>query len=61
MADALGVPRVTLYGPTTPENYAPRLATRSHCERQALPCAFATKIACIAKDTTSSPELPWNW
>jgi ADP-heptose:LPS heptosyltransferase len=27
MADALGVPRVTLYGPTTPENYAPGLAT----------------------------------
>jgi heptosyltransferase-3 len=27
MADALGVPRVTLYGPTTPDNYAPGLAT----------------------------------
>jgi ADP-heptose:LPS heptosyltransferase len=27
MADALGVPRVTLYGPTTPENYAPGLPT----------------------------------
>jgi ADP-heptose:LPS heptosyltransferase len=27
MADALGVPRVTLYGSTTPENYAPGLAT----------------------------------
>jgi ADP-heptose:LPS heptosyltransferase len=27
MADALGVPRVTVYGPTTPENYAPGLAT----------------------------------
>jgi len=27
MADALGVPRVTLYGPTTPQNYAPGLAT----------------------------------
>jgi len=27
MADALGVPRVTLYGPTTPENYAPGLET----------------------------------
>jgi len=27
MADALGVPRVTLYGPTTPENYAPGLDT----------------------------------
>ncbi|MDQ2768560.1 MAG: hypothetical protein M3Y30_15565, partial [Gemmatimonadota bacterium] len=27
MADALGVPRVTLYGPTTPDNYAPGLET----------------------------------
>jgi heptosyltransferase-3 len=27
MADALGVPRVTVYGPTTPENYAPGLPT----------------------------------
>jgi ADP-heptose:LPS heptosyltransferase len=27
MADALDVPRVTLYGPTTPDNYAPGLAT----------------------------------
>jgi heptosyltransferase-3 len=27
MADALGVPRVTLYGPTTPGNYAPNLDT----------------------------------
>ncbi|MEO8881323.1 MAG: glycosyltransferase family 9 protein [Gemmatimonadaceae bacterium] len=27
MADALGVPRVTVYGPTTPQNYAPGLAT----------------------------------
>jgi heptosyltransferase-3 len=27
MADALGVPRVTLYGPTTPQNYAPGLET----------------------------------
>jgi heptosyltransferase-3 len=27
MADALGVPRVTVYGPTTPDNYAPGLAT----------------------------------
>jgi ADP-heptose:LPS heptosyltransferase len=27
MADALGVPRVTLYGPTTPDNYAPGLPT----------------------------------
>jgi ADP-heptose:LPS heptosyltransferase len=27
MADALGVPRVTMYGPTTPENYAPGLPT----------------------------------
>jgi len=27
MADALGVPRVTLYGPTSPDNYAPGLAT----------------------------------
>lgn len=27
MADALGVPRVTVYGPTTPANYAPGLAT----------------------------------
>ncbi len=27
MADALGVPRVTLYGPTTPDNYAPSLDT----------------------------------
>jgi heptosyltransferase-3 len=27
MADALGVPRVTVYGPTTPENYAPGLET----------------------------------
>ena len=27
MADALGVPRVTVYGPTTPLNYAPGLAT----------------------------------
>ncbi len=27
MADALGVPRVTVYGPTTPRNYAPGLAT----------------------------------
>jgi ADP-heptose:LPS heptosyltransferase len=27
MADALGVSRVTLYGPTTPDNYAPGLAT----------------------------------
>ena len=27
MADALGVPRVTLYGPTTPQNYAPGIAT----------------------------------
>jgi len=27
MADALGIPRVTLYGPTTPQNYAPGLET----------------------------------
>jgi heptosyltransferase-3 len=27
MADALGVPRVTVYGPTTPDNYAPGLPT----------------------------------
>jgi heptosyltransferase-3 len=27
MADALGVPRVTVYGPTTPENYGPGLPT----------------------------------
>ncbi len=27
MADALGVPRVTVYGPTTPQNYAPGLET----------------------------------
>ncbi|MBK5187819.1 MAG: glycosyltransferase family 9 protein [Gemmatimonadaceae bacterium] len=27
MADALGVPRVTVYGPTTPDNYAPGLDT----------------------------------
>jgi ADP-heptose:LPS heptosyltransferase len=27
MADALGVPRITLYGPTTPQNYAPGLET----------------------------------
>jgi ADP-heptose:LPS heptosyltransferase len=27
MADALGVARVTVYGPTTPQNYAPGLAT----------------------------------
>ena len=56
MADALGVPRVTLYGPTTPDNYAPGLATTVACARRDPRCAFATRIVFIARDTTSSRE-----